>query len=96
MFKTSVCWRTLTLTGAVERNEDRLVVGSTTKFAVVAETAAFNEAGLSEYYRHKGLHPEQVNAWGEVAITSQHVHREESAHEELQTKSYRKQIKQLE
>ena len=35
------------------------------KFAVVLETAAMNEAELSEYCRKKGLFAEQVAAWKE-------------------------------
>lgn len=36
---------------------------SSQKFAVVVETAAFNEAELAEYCRKKGLYPEQVKRW---------------------------------
>ena len=36
---------------------------SADKFAVVLETAAMNEAELSEYCRSKGLYPEQVVEW---------------------------------
>lgn len=37
------------------------------KVAVVAETAALNEAELAEYCRAKGLYPEEVRAWREAA-----------------------------
>lgn len=37
------------------------------KVAVVAETAAFNEAELSEYCRAHGLYPEEVKRWREAA-----------------------------
>ena len=33
------------------------------KFAAVLETAALNEADLSEYCRKRGLFPEQIAAW---------------------------------
>ena len=36
---------------------------STDKFAAVLETAALSEAELSEYCRHRGLFPEQVQQW---------------------------------
>ena len=67
-----------------------------TKFAVVVETAALNEAQLAEYCRSKGLYPEQVKAWRETAIASQDEARQASAQEHHQAKGYRKQIKQLE
>ena len=67
-----------------------------TKFAVVVETAALNEAQLAEYCRSKGLYPEQVKAWRETAIASQDEARQASAQEQHQAKGYRKQIKQLE
>jgi transposase-like protein len=38
------------------------------KFAVVLETAALNEAELSEYCRKKGLFAEQVVAWKENCL----------------------------
>ena len=67
-----------------------------TKFAVVVETAALNEAQLAEYCRSKGLYPEQVKAWRETAIASQDEARQVNAQEHHQAKGYRKQIKQLE
>ncbi len=36
---------------------------SADKFAAVLETAAMNEAELSEYCREKGLYPEQITQW---------------------------------
>ena len=38
-----------------------------TKLAVVIETAGMNEQELSEYCRHKGLYPEQIALWRELA-----------------------------
>ena len=67
-----------------------------TKFAVVVETAALNEAQLAKYCRSKGLYAEQVKVWRETAIASQDEARQASAQEQHQAKGYRKQIKQLE
>jgi transposase-like protein len=36
------------------------------KFSAVVETAALNEAQLSEYCRERGLYPEQVRQWREA------------------------------
>lgn len=36
---------------------------SSDKFAAVLETAAFNEAQLSEYCRKRGLYPDQIKQW---------------------------------
>jgi transposase-like protein len=46
------------------------VVGlsSEEKFAVVVETASFNEVELSEYCRRKGLYPAQVRAWRNTCL----------------------------
>jgi transposase-like protein len=33
------------------------------KFAIVLETASFNELELGEYCRRKGIYPEQITAW---------------------------------
>jgi transposase-like protein len=38
------------------------------KFAVVLETASFNEAELAEYCRKKGLYAEQIVAWKRSCI----------------------------
>ena len=40
--------------------------GSADKFAAVLETAALNEAELSEYCRRRGLYPEQIRVWREA------------------------------
>ena len=57
-----------------------------TKFAVVVETAALNEAQLAEYCRSKGLYPEQVKAWRETAIASQDEARQALAQGQHQAK----------
>ena len=67
-----------------------------TKFAVVVETAAFNETELSEYCRSKGLYPEQVKAWRDAAIAVQDEHRNAASDRDHLARGYRKQIKQLE
>ena len=69
---------------------------SQTKFAVVVETAPLNEAELADYCRTKGLYPDQVKAWRDVAIASQDTHRKTTANQDQRAQCYRKQIKQLE
>jgi len=41
--------------------------GAADKFTVVLETAAFNATELSAYCRKRGLYPEQVSHWRQVA-----------------------------
>ena len=41
----------------------------TDKLAVIIETASLNEQALSEYCRQKGLYPEQIERWKEMAIS---------------------------
>jgi hypothetical protein len=41
--------------------------GAADKFTVVLETAAFNATELSAYCRERGLYPEQVSHWRQVA-----------------------------
>ena len=41
--------------------------GSADKFTVVLETAAFNATEFSAYCRERGLYPEQVSHWRQVA-----------------------------
>jgi hypothetical protein len=41
--------------------------GAVDKFTVVLETAAFNATELSAYCRERGLYPEQVSHWRQVA-----------------------------
>lgn len=36
------------------------------RFAIVVESARFNEAELFEYCRKKGLYPEQIKAWRQI------------------------------
>jgi len=41
--------------------------GAADKFTVVLETAAFNATELSAYCRERGLYPEQVSHWRQLA-----------------------------
>ena len=41
--------------------------GAADKFTVVLETAAFNATELSAYCRERGLYPEQVSHWRQIA-----------------------------
>lgn len=38
-------------------------LSSEDKFNIVLETASLNEVEISEYCRHKGLFPQQIDAW---------------------------------
>lgn len=67
-----------------------------TKFAVVVETVAFTETELAEYCRGKGLYPDQIKAWRDVAIESQDSSQQTAAANQQQGREYRKQIKRLE
>ena len=67
-----------------------------TKFAVVVETAAMTETELAQYCRSKGVYPDQVKVWRDVAIASQDESQQASAATQQQSRDYRKQIKRLE
>lgn len=69
---------------------------ATTKFAVVVETATLSETQLAEYCRSKGLYPEQVKAWRDVAIDAQDASQQTAAANQQQGREYRKKIKGLE
>ena len=58
-------WRDAVKPGEVSVNRTRKhdKTSPARKFAIVVETAAFNEAELAECCRKKGLYPEQVKAW---------------------------------
>jgi transposase-like protein len=43
-------------------------LSSEEKFAIVLETASFNELELGEYCRRKGLYPEQIALWKDAFI----------------------------
>ncbi len=54
---------------------------SADKFAAVVETAALNEAALSEYCRQRGLYPEQISQWREACEQANDWHRQQ--HQQL-------------
>ena len=66
------------------------------KFAVVLETAALSEIELGEYYRRKGLYPEQVQLWHQACILGQQSARAQQQAEDAQAKVDKKRIRQLE
>jgi len=66
------------------------------KFAVVLETAALNEAELAEYCRQKGLYVEQVQRWREAAIAGAGSREQLSAEERRELQKERKKARKLE
>ena len=68
---------------------------SADKFGVVLETASFNEAELAQYCRSKGLFVEQVSQWREVCQQANAAPSELNRELREQSKSDRKEIKQL-
>lgn len=66
------------------------------KLAVVIETAALNEAQLSEYCRRKGLYPEQINEWKTSALSGYQNNRQIKKENPLNHQQDRKKIKRLE
>lgn len=69
---------------------------SADKFAVVLETAAMNEAELSEYCRSKGLYPEQVAEWKASCMQANASAQEITKANRVQAKQDEKRIKKLE
>lgn len=68
---------------------------SADKFGVVLETARMNEAELGEYCRSKGLFVEQVIEWREVCQQANASQAELNREFREQSKSDRKEIKDL-
>jgi len=66
------------------------------KFATVVETAAMNEADLSEYCRQRGLFFEQIRAWRAACEQANDWDRASSARVNQATKEEKKRIKALE
>jgi transposase-like protein len=66
------------------------------KFAAVLETAALNEADLSEYCRKRGLFPEQIAAWRSACEQANDWDRASTARLGQSTKEGKKRIKGLE
>ncbi len=66
------------------------------KFAAVLETAALNEADLSEYCRKRGLYPAQITAWRSACEQANDWDRTSSARLGQATKEEKKRVKDLE
>jgi transposase len=66
------------------------------KFAVVVETAAFNEVELAQYCRKKGLFAEQVAAWRQVCKEANAEAVMSSAVTRQQAQKDKKRIRELE
>ncbi|WP_407941944.1 IS3 family transposase [Microbulbifer celer] len=66
------------------------------KFAVVLETAALNEAELAEYCRKKGLYAEQIQRWREAAISGAGSRDQMSMEERRDLQKERKKSRKLE
>ncbi len=69
-------------------------LSSEEKFAVVMETASFNEVELSEYCRRKGLYPQQIGTWREACLQANASAAAKPDREKRRQQA--KQIKQLE
>lgn len=63
------------------------------KFAIVLETASFNELELGEYCRRKGLYPEQIVNWKKAFIQGSTPAASKAEREHLQQQA--RTIKQL-
>lgn len=73
------------------------------KLAVVIETSALNEQELSEYCRSKGLYPEQIKRWKEMAISGNdnpekltRAERKEWQQEKVKTRGLEKELRRKE
>jgi len=66
------------------------------KFTAVLETAALSEVELSEYCRRKGLYPEQIKTWKQVCMSANNTDNNSLKKVTVQSKTDKKQIKQLE
>jgi transposase-like protein len=65
------------------------------KFAVVLETAAMNEAELSEYCRKKGLFAEQIAGWKDNCLQGNAMGNDQSKAARQQDRLVNKEIKEL-
>ena len=66
------------------------------KFAAAIETAAMNEAELSEYCRSRGLYPERIRAWREACERADDWDRAASRQIARETKDAQQRIRDLE
>lgn len=67
---------------------------SASKLSVIIETASLNQAQLSEYCRHKGLYPEQIERWKQAVLSG--LSESSPVRDIHDLKSAKKQIKGLE
>jgi transposase len=93
---TLYCWR-LKARGRGGALPDQVRQGgafsSEEKFAIVLETASFNELELGEYCRRKGLYPEQIANWKKTFIQGSNPAASRAEREQLQQQA--RTIKQL-
>ncbi len=66
------------------------------KFAAVVETAAMNEAELSEYCRSRGIFPEQIVVWRGACEQANDWDRASTARMNQATRDEKKRIRDLE
>ena len=66
------------------------------KFAAVLETAALNEADLSEYCRTRGLYPAQITAWRVACEQANDWERTSTVRLAQATKEEKKRVRDLE
>nr|BFE89516.1 hypothetical protein GCM10020185_00520 [Pseudomonas brassicacearum subsp. brassicacearum] len=68
-----------------------------TKFAVVLEAADLSEIDQGEYWRRKGLYPEQITAWRQAFMTGQKSEKGPVKKEDReQSRKDKKRIQELE
>lgn len=93
---TLYCWRLKARgRGGVGPEQARQsgAFSSEEKFAIVLETASFNELELGEYCRRKGLYPEQIANWKKAFIQGSTPAAGKAEREQLQQQA--RTIKQL-
>jgi len=66
------------------------------KFTAVVESATLSELDLSEYCRSRGLYPEQLKLWKQACLQGTMKRSDQQKKAELDAKSDKKRIKQLE
>lgn len=66
------------------------------KLAVIIETASMNAQALSEYCRKKGLYPEQIARWKEMAISGTDNNLQLTRAEKKQWQAEKNKSRQLE
>jgi transposase-like protein len=66
-----------------------------TKFAVVVETAALSESKLGEYFRKKGLYPEQLKQWKQQCLEGFQSNEQQAKALKQQTKKDKAEIRAL-